>query len=442
MKKIGTLFLAVALVFVIGLTVSPNALQSAAAEDQSYDVAVADNENLAMNKYDWDLDCVGSAETEFSENGMLLKNFNAGGSGYALYHTNKLDEFKYSMYANLNLTWPSSKGYDSYNFNYSNLYISFLIDTDTPTPANTCPWNGNKAYVSLCFEERYDDATQTENDIVSLYLNECWNRRGDTRYSVATVRDVDFNDGAYHWYELEVKNFSEMVTAANGKEITKTGKLINFMFDGETKISYQLLDGNRTTTSADGEKMYVNFTALDGYLGFWPSSDFPVGADIDKTDCFVQIGKLKIVNLADDTAYTQCSAPEFEIELRDWAPGAKYETGEEIEVKLANLFSYEGEDALTYSVTCNGAPIGTVRNGFWVWTPDEAGTYDLDIVATAGGKSTTAYVTIRTYTSNVTPGNTDTPVQGGKCSGSLGAGQIVLLLAAAFGIVWKSVRNA
>lgn len=442
--KIGTVLLAAALMFVISLTVSPSTLQGVTAEEGSYDVAVEDNENLAMNKYDWATDSVGSAATEFSEGGMLLKNFNKGGSAYALYNTNSLNEFKFSMYANLNLTWPSAKGYDSYDFNYSNLYISFLIDTDTPVPSNTCPWNGNKAYVSLCFEERYDDATGTENDIVSLYINECWNRRGDERYSVASTREVNFNDGAYHWYELEVTNYSETVTAANGKPVTKTGKRINFMFDGETKLTHTLLDGNRVTKSADGEKMYVNFTALDGYLGFWPSSDFPVGADIDSTDCFVQISKLKIMNLADNKAYTQCPAPEFEIELSDWSPNAKYETGEDIEIKLANLFNYEGDETLFYSVSCNGQSIGAIKNGFWVWTPEEAGTYDVHIVATEGEKSKTAYVTIRTYTSDTKPVTPDTPPAqgGGKCSGSLGAGQFVLLMAAALGIVVKGVRNS
>ena len=255
--KFGTMLLAAALLLTGSVTAMSNV--NAVAEESSYDVAVAENENLAMNKYDWATDKVGSAETEFSANGMLMKNFNKGGSAYALYNTNQLDEFKFSMYANLNLTWPSAKGYDNYDFNYSNLYISFLIDTDTPTPANTCPWNGNKAYVSICFEERFDDATQTENDIVSLYLNECWNRRGDVRYSVAEARNVDFNDGQYHWYEIEVKNFSETTTAANGSQVTKTGKEIIFSFDGVEMINYKLLDGNRVTQSADGEKMYVHF---------------------------------------------------------------------------------------------------------------------------------------------------------------------------------------
>lgn len=445
--KIGTMILAAALLFTSGAA----ALSSvdASAEEAAYDVTVAENENLAMNKYDWATDKVGSAETEFSEDGMLMKNFNKGGSAYALYNTNKLDEFKFSMYADLSLTWPSAKGYDSYDFNYSNLYISFLIDTDTPTPANTCPWNGNKAYVSLCFEERFDDATQTENDIVSLYINECWNRRGDIRYSVADTREVDFNDGEYHWYELEVKNFSETVTAANGKEITKTGKKIVFTFDGAEMLSYTLLDGERVTQSADGEKMYVNFTALEGYIGFWPSSDFPVGADMDTTDCYVSISKLKIVNLADNTAYTKCAAPEFEIELLDWSPNAKYETGEDIEVKLANLFSYEGDEELTYEVTCDGEAIGTIRNGFWVWNPSEAGSYDINITAKAGEKSKTAYVTIRTYTASapVTPGTTSEPVesssQGGLfgCFGVAGGSLLALPIAAVIGVALKKKED-
>ncbi len=407
--KLGACALA-ALLITVGTTVNAGVWVSAEnSETASYEVSVADNENLAMNKWDWETDQVGSGTTEFSSNGMTMKNFNKGSSVYALYNTNELDEFKFSMYANLSLTWPSLKGYEDYQFNYSNLYISFLIDTDTPVPANTCPWNGNKAYVSLCFEERFDDATQTENDIVSLYINECWNKRGDTRYSVADTRDVDFNDGKFHWYEIEVKNFTE-----DGK----SGKKVVFSFDGEEQFSYQLLDGPRITNSADYQKMDVNFTNLDGYIGFWPSSDFPVGADTKDTDCYVEVQKVKIVNLADNTSYKQCAAPEFEIEELDWSPSAKYEVDEEIELKLSNVFSYEGEETISYTVTCNGEAIGTVRNGFWVWTPTEVGSYDITIKAKAGEKEKTVYATIRTSASNTPSSSTDSG-KGSGCSGSV-----------------------
>lgn len=453
--KLGTMLLAAALLFTGGVKAASDV--EVVANADAYEVELSGNENLAMSKYDWTTDKVGSAETTFSENGMMMKNFNKGGSAYALYNTNRLDEFKFSMYANLNLTWPSAKGYDNYDFNYSNLYISFLIDADSPVPANTCPWNGNKAYMSLCFEERYDDATQTENDIVSLYMNECWNRRGDVRYSVAEARDVDFNDGQYHWYELEVKNFSETTIGANGKEVRKTGKKITFLFDGQEVFTYSLLDGNRVTQSADGEKMYVNFTALDGYIGFWPSSDFPVGADIDTTDCYVEISKMKVVDLDTGSAFTKVDAPEFDIEVLDWSPNASYETGEDIEVKLANLFSYEGEESLTYEVTCNGDAIGTVRNGFWVWNPIDAGTYDVNITAKAGNKAATAYVTFRTVAAKAPTGTTPTPdtdsntdtttsesssqtSQSSGCGGVVGGGLFLLPVAVAL-VALKKKEN-
>ena len=247
-----------------------------------------------------------------------------------------------------------------------------------------------------------------------------------------------------------MKNFSETTMGAKGKEVRKTGKKITFLFDGQEMFSYSLLDGNRVTQSADGEKMYVNFTALDGYIGFWPSSDFPVGADIDTTDCYVEISKMKIVDLETDNAFNKVDAPEFEIEVLDWSPNASYETGEDIEVKLSNLFSYEGEESLTYEVTCNGDALGTVRNGFWVWNPTEAVSYDVNITAKAGDKTATAYVTIRTIAvkaptdsnptsdadtnsaaDTTTSESSSRASEGSGCSGIVGGGLFLLPVAVA-----------
>lgn len=431
--KLGACVLA-ALLITAGTTV--NTVVRASDDDNQtahYEVSVADNENLAMNKWDWSTDQVGSGTTEFASNGMTMKNFNQGSSVYALYKTNDLDEFKFSMYANLSLTWPSLKGYDTYKFNYSNLYISFLIDTDDPIPANTCPWNGNKAYLSLCFEERFDDASQTENDIVTLYINECWNNSGATRKSLIDTRDVDFNDGEFHWYEIEVENFIDGA---------KSGKKIVFSFDGEEKFSYNLLDGPRKTESADYAAMDVDFTNLDGYIGFWPSSDFPVGANTEDTDCYVEVQKIKIVNLGDNTTYTQCDAPEFEIEESDWSPNAKYEVGEEIELKLSKVFSYEGDETLNYTVTCNGESIGTIKSGFWLWTPTEVGTYDITIKASVGEKEKIVYATIRTSKSSTPSTSTDSE-KGSGCSGSVSfAGLTALLTVLAIGVALnKKTQN-
>lgn len=65
-------------------------------------------------------------------------------------------------------------------------------------------------------------------------------------------------------------------------------------------------------------------------------------------------------------------------------------------MKLADLFAYEGDDALSYAIKCEGKDIGSVRNGYWVWTPEKGGNYDVDFIASnADGKSATTYVTFR-----------------------------------------------
>lgn len=123
-----------------------------AAFAADYTVEVKNENNLAANKWDWATDKVGSGSATFGENGMKIENFNLGSSIYAIYKTNKMNEFKYSMHANLNLTRPSQVGAD-YNHDYSNLYISFMINADTPAPSYTCPWNGDKAYFASCFRK-------------------------------------------------------------------------------------------------------------------------------------------------------------------------------------------------------------------------------------------------------------------------------------------------
>ena len=65
-------------------------------------------------------------------------------------------------------------------------------------------------------------------------------------------------------------------------------------------------------------------------------------------------------------------------------------------MKLADLFAYEGDDALSYAIKCEGKDIGSIRNGYWVWTPEKGGNYDVDFIASnADGKSATTYVTFR-----------------------------------------------
>ena len=54
------------------------------------------------------------------------------------------------------------------------------------------------------------------------------------------------------------------------------------------------------------------------------------------------------------------------------------------------------DDALSYAIKCEGKDIGSIRNGYWVWTPEKGGNYDVDFIASnADGKSATTYVTFR-----------------------------------------------
>lgn len=405
MKKLFAILLTITL-----LAFAPALVVSA----QGYDVEVKEENNLALNKYDWNTDGVGSAKVTFSD-GMKLENFNKGGSNFALYKTNTLKEFKLSMYANLSLSIPSEKGYDGYEFDYSNIYISFLIKTDTPSPSYTCPWNGSKAYFSLCFENLQN------HNIVNLYLNECWNGSGETRNVVATTRDVNFYDGKYHWYELEVRNDVD--------DKNRTGKRISFYFDGEEVLTHFQKDG-RTYTKSKEDYMDVSFTNFAGYMGFWTNSDFPVGADSKDTDCFVDIGKLKITSYdgGEETVFKKAPAPDFKLISVSYSPAASYETGEEIEIKLSELFSYEGEEELSYEVKCEGKTIGQIRNGYWVWTPENGGSYDIDIKATVGTKQAMNYITI-----HVVDAKSPASEEPKGCKSSLGieAVAVMILLSAA-----------
>lgn len=388
-----------------------------AAGDNNYTVDIKDENNLAGNKWDWDTDGVGNATTIFDDSGMRLENFNKGGSCYAIYKTNKFNEFKYSMYAKLNLTRPSEFVDEGYEFDYSNLYISFMIDAETPSPVYTCPWNGDKAYFSLCFENLQG------NDKTIVYMNEVWAGSGATRIQVDTHDDIHWNDGQYHWYEFEVIN-AEKEDTEQGKPVTYTGKLIKFYFDGELKFEYFQRDQHVYSTYL-GKYEDVDFSGTSGYLGFWTSSDFPVGMDTAQTDCYVDIDKMQITSYDDgnEDPYTIAPKPEFDITSVNFSPEASYEAGYEIEVKLSALFSYEGDDALQYTVKSGGQEIGMIRNGFWVWTPEKAGNYDVDFIATnEDGKSATNYVTIRVVGGETTdPGDTDTDTDEGGCGSSIAA---------------------
>ena len=435
MKRFKLFVLSVLCVMLAATCFSFTAMAS--DEAPAYDVEVAAENNLATNKHDWAVDKVGTATTTFSETGMRFENFNIGGSPFAVYQTNKANEFKFSMYAKLNLTRPSEFGYD-YNFDYSNLYISFCINTDTVSPVHACPWSGNKAYFSLCFENLQGHPKTL------FYLNEGFVGSGADRQIVIDTDTCNWNDGNYHWFELVVTNTTRE-EEYRGTMQTFTGKLMQFYFDGELGLEYFQRDQK---VYSNYLKDYVDypFSNTSGYVGFWPTSDFPVGADTDTTNCYVDIAKVQMTSLdnGNTTPFVQCAAPEYDIEVKNFSPAASYEAGETIEIKLSELFSYEGEEELVYNPVCNGEKIGDIKNGYWVFTPEEAGTYLVDINVAAGSKTEVSYLTIRVEEAivPVIPGtsssNTEEQPSGG-CGGAIGTSAIGLALLAIGAVLKRRV---
>lgn len=223
---------------------------------------------------------------------------------------------------------------------------------------------------------------------------------------IAEAKDenaFNWNDGKYHWYEFEFTNETRKIEYREDF-VESPGKLFKLSFDGEEKLSYFQPDKYVMATST-GAITDVPFSTTSGYIGFWPSSDFPIGANTDATNCFVDVKKVQITSYDNDntTPYEICEAPDFDIESETFSPASSYDAGEEIEIRLSNLFSYEGDEELTYTVTCNGSSIGNITNGYWVWTPEEAGTYNVDFKAEAGGKSALNYVTLRVKAATLPP---------------------------------------
>ena len=92
--------------------------------------------------------------------------------------------------------------------------------------------------------------------------------------------------------------------------------------------------------------------------------------------------------------------------------GASYEAGKEISIDLTKLFKSE-ISPLSFTVN-----VGSVENGVWKYTPDQAGTLELEIVANDGTQSSMPL----TLTLNVTGG--------GGCGSAVTCGNAVLFAAA------------
>ncbi|MBQ9709388.1 MAG: hypothetical protein IJV67_02060, partial [Clostridia bacterium] len=142
----------------------------------------------------------------------------------------------------------------------------------------------------------------------------------------------------------------------------------------------------------------------------------------------------------------QCAAPVFKVSAKDYQIAPSYDAGDPIEIQLSDLFDYEGTDELTYSVTCNGSEIGEIVNGFWVWTPTDAGSYDIDFNAIVSeDNKATNYLTVRVTGSTEAPEESSSAVNGETekkgCKGAISVGVLpVALLFGAF-LINKRKKN-
>lgn len=427
MKKLR-IFAALAM----ALALSVSAL-TVSASAEGYSVEIAPENNLASSRWDFGTDNVGSGKATFDQNGIKLENFTQGSSLYAIYNAHKFTEFRMEMNALLHLTCPDGDE-NGDKVEYSNLYVSFMIADDTPIPAHTCPWNGHKAYFSVCFENLFGHPK------VVIYQNEVWPGVSDgTQRNGVVDCEYPWNDGEYHWFEIELRK-DTVTETYHGKDKEYDGVRINVAIDGNRLLTYFQRNDDVFSKSKNDYIDYVPFDTTKGYLGLWPSSSYLGGQNTDTTECYVQIKEMRVTSLDDGNTepYGLSPEPDFDIDTTDFTPAASYEAGEPVELKLSDLFSYEGTDALQYTVTSSDAPLGKISNGFWVWTPEKAGTYYVKFVASNGKKEATTVVTIR-VSERLAPPAPETPKKGCKGGmGAMGLGGIFLALAA---VLKRGVRK-
>ncbi|MBQ7923696.1 MAG: hypothetical protein IJ329_00160 [Clostridia bacterium] len=408
---------------------------------------IAAENNLALNKWDWEVDEIASGVTTFDSDSMYMDGISSVGGPFATYKTNRLDDFKYSMYANLSLTTAHEiDGVDSAkDWDYSTFYISFMINSETIAPVYARPWSG-PAYFSVCFEKLYLEydycptceraletgacpvcgGTEYETNgrlmsVIRVYRNECFDSRGYDRVDIvektwyegcendvgkdfdydgdidekdlqATDIGVNFADGNYHWFDFEVKN-----NASNN------GITVNFYYDNTLMFTVDQANTFETTTSAGVDKtLTVDFANTTGWLGFWTDSSFP-DLSADRTNCYVDIKQLGIAPITNGTVgdyYEKAPKPDLPITALTYGLNNDYPKGEEIEVPLSALFSYEGDEEITYEFVdvATMQALGEIRNGYWVWTPTTGDNVFVQVTATVqdgtNAKKATNYLDI------------------------------------------------
>ena len=243
--------------------------------------------------------------------------------------------------------------------------------------------------------------------------------------------DLNIVDGKKHWVELEVKNYEETKDG-----VTEKGKLCQAFIDGRLCSEARLVDD--TYYDSDSKKEYdVKYSELNGSIGMYAMSDWPVGYSPSKMNNFMVLEKVKLVSYDNDASgelVGQCEAPVYKITSKDYITAAGYEVGDPIEIQLTDLFAYDGEQTdVTYTATCNGENIGTIINGFWAWTPDKAGTYDIDFKGfVTEDNQAKSYITLR-----VTGGTPEPPKPEKKGCGGVSVGAALVLATAAGAVLLK-----
>ena len=400
---------------------------------EGYDVECDAEHNLAINKHNWIAPTLSSAEFTVDETeGMTFNNFITNQQCVTYFRGGNFGEFKLSLLVNANLTIPPE---GKAQWRYSEFYITFLIDRkpEDAVAEDGKPWYANKVYGAFCFGLTSGGAPISRFMYYNAFAGNC--QASGQFYQPTGYTDTNIVDGKDHWVEIEIKNYNndgvtgqKWVAYIDGVQVAEFDRPDDTYYDGDTDKEY-----------------YVEYSKLSGGIGMYANSDWPGGYSTDRMNNFVNIKKMKLVsydNNSDGETVGQCPAPVFDITSKEYSVAASYEAGDPIEIPLSDLFDYEGTDPVEYTVTCNGEAIGEIKNGFWLWTPTKAGSYDIDFnaVVTEENKAVN-YLTFRvTGESGGGDGDTQDPNgETGGCGGVIigGSGALSLLVLAGTALVVK-----
>ena len=420
MKKILAIMVVIA-VFLVPMCF----VQTVSAEVGGAEDVFVEGYNLAENEYNWLKPTVSMAKVAFSDGGIEFSNMTKDQTAATYYRGEGFGEFKMSLYIDANLNVPAEgSGAD---WRYSNMYITFLVNR---TPENAIaewalPWQTNRCYMSLQMGLDAYGTPLVTFVRYNAFANNCYEY-----YYVGTPGATNIADGSKHLVELEVRNFSE-----DGD----SGKLMTCTVDGVKVAEYKYYDDSYFDATTNKE-YDVEISKISGSFGIYTNSDWPTGTSPSKMNNTVKIEKLQIINYDNNPAgelVEQLSEPIFEVEIKDYTTQAGYETGELIEIKLSDLFTYEGSKTLVYTVTEKGNPIGQISsNGFWSWTPSAPGTYNVDFKCEVPDSNTvTNYLTLRVAAGEQPTDAPDTSAEpdgetGKGCGGCNSSGGAVAVLSA------------